>query len=160
MLSLIRQVSAAGLRPAPLTRLSGMAAPTLRRLPFGLRDLSTETRSKIEQQIKGSPVYLYMKGTPAAPACGFSRAVVQILEYNGLSFAPGAPVGFTNVLEDAEIREGIKEFSEWPTIPQLYVNGEFVGGCDILINMQESGEIGEFLAKHGVVALEDTTAKN
>ncbi|MCJ1412335.1 monothiol glutaredoxin grx5 [Ptychographa xylographoides] len=89
-----------------------------------------------------------MKGTPETPQCGFSRASIQILGLQGVD-----PAKFTafNVLEDEELRQGIKEFSEWPTIPQLYVGGEFVGGCDILMGMHQSGELGKMLEDKGVL---------
>ncbi|KAF7312092.1 Glutaredoxin [Mycena indigotica] len=107
------------------------------RLPNS-RLLSQEARSKIQQAVSGSPVVLFMKGSPAAPECGYSRAVVQIL---GLQQVPSEKVVTYNVLADPELRNGIKEFSDWPTIPQLYVNGEFVGGADILLSMHQSGEL-------------------
>jgi monothiol glutaredoxin len=95
-----------------------------------------DTQDRIRQQVAGNPVVLYMKGTPDAPMCGFSATAVQILEACGVE-----EVATVNVLEDAEIRQGIKEFSNWPTIPQLYVNGEFVGGSDIMREMFQSGEL-------------------
>ena len=81
---------------------------------------------EIQKHIEGSEVLLFMKGTPLFPQCGFSARVVQILRHSGVPFAS------VNVLEDPEIRDGIKEFSNWPTIPQLYIKGEFIGGCDIV----------------------------
>jgi monothiol glutaredoxin len=90
----------------------------------------------IKQQVTGSPVVLYMKGTPQFPQCGFSQRAIQILTACGVS-----EVTTYNVLEDAEIRQGIKEYANWPTIPQLYVNGEFVGGSDIMTEMYQSGEL-------------------
>lgn len=81
-----------------------------------------------------------MKGTPNVPQCGFSRAVVQLLDINGVE---PATLKTYNVLEDQELRDAIKEYSSWPTIPQLYVNGEFVGGCDILLGMHQSGELSQ-----------------
>lgn len=94
----------------------------------------------IARQVRENRVVLYMKGTPAAPQCGFSAAAVQILEACGVDDA-----ATVNVLADAEIRQGIKEFSSWPTIPQLYVNGEFVGGADIMREMYQSGELQKVL---------------
>jgi len=99
---------------------------------------------QIAQEITENPVVLFMKGTPDFPQCGFSGQVVQILEY------VGAPFKGINVLEDPELRQGIKEFSNWPTIPQLYVKGEFVGGCDIVREMFQSGELAAHLAEAGV----------
>jgi monothiol glutaredoxin len=93
-------------------------------------------QDKIKQQVTGSPVVLYMKGTPDAPMCGFSARAIQILGACGVK-----DFQTVNVLEDAEIRQGIKEFANWPTIPQLYVNGEFVGGTDIMMEQYQSGEL-------------------
>ncbi len=92
-------------------------------------------QARIELEIAANPVMLYMKGTPLFPQCGLSARVVQILNHLG------APFATANVLEDPALRDGIKQFSSWPTIPQLYVNGEFVGGCDIITEMFQSGEL-------------------
>jgi monothiol glutaredoxin len=101
-----------------------------------------DVQQRIKQQVTGHPVVLYMKGTPQIPQCGFSAAAVQILKACGIDDA------FTvNVLEDAEIRQGIKEFANWPTIPQLYVRGEFVGGSDIMREMYQSGELQKLLVE-------------
>ena len=100
---------------------------------------------QITEEITANPVVLFMKGTPEFPQCGFSGQVVQILDYLG------APFKGVNVLADADIRQGIKEFSNWPTIPQLYVKGEFVGGADIIREMFEADELGPFFAERGVV---------
>ena len=99
---------------------------------------------QIKSEIDASPVTLFMKGTPVFPQCGFSARVVQILSHMGVPFRG------VNVLEDAEIREGIKAFSNWPTIPQLYVKGEFVGGCDIVTEMFQSGELATLMSENGV----------
>jgi monothiol glutaredoxin len=102
--------------------------------------MTMDTQDKIRQQVTGNPVVLYMKGTPQFPQCGFSALACQVLN------ACGVQEFFTvNVLADAEIREGIKQYANWPTIPQLYVNGEFVGGSDILREMYESGELQKLL---------------
>ncbi|OQR84641.1 monothiol glutaredoxin-5, mitochondrial precursor [Achlya hypogyna] len=93
----------------------------------------------IQSHVDTYPIMLYMKGTPSSPQCGFSRQVVQILHAQGISFDS------VNVLDHPEIREGVKEFSQWPTIPQLFVKGEFVGGCDIITDMHKSGELAELL---------------
>lgn len=98
----------------------------------------------IKSAVDNNDVFLFMKGTPVFPQCGFSSTVVQILDYLGVEY------GAMNVLEDPSIRQGIKDFSNWPTIPQLYVKGEFVGGCDIVRDMFEQGELREFLAEKGV----------
>ena len=94
---------------------------------------------RIENDINSNRVMLYMKGIPAAPMCGFSDTVVKILQQLGVEF------GSANVLEDTELREGIKNFSDWPTIPQLYVDGNFIGGCDIVVEMYQSGELQSLL---------------
>jgi monothiol glutaredoxin len=100
---------------------------------------------RIKHDVTSNPVVLYMKGTPVFPQCGFSAAVVQILTELGVKFKG------VDVLTDPEIRQGIKEFSSWPTIPQLYVKGEFVGGCDIIREMAETGELKQLLETNGVV---------
>ena len=100
-----------------------------------------DVQQRIRQQVSGHPVVLYMKGTPQSPQCGFSANAIQILK------ACGAQEVFTvDVLEDAEVRQGIKAFANWPTIPQLYVKGEFVGGSDIMREMYESGELQKLLS--------------
>jgi monothiol glutaredoxin len=99
---------------------------------------------RIKQDVTSNPVVLFMKGTPVFPQCGFSAAVVQILSELGVKFKG------IDVLTDPEIRQGIKEFSSWPTIPQLYVKGEFVGGCDIVREMAETGELRQLLETNGV----------
>jgi len=99
---------------------------------------------RIQGEIDRNDVMLYMKGTPMFPQCGFSARVVQILSHMGVPFESA------NVLEDMELREGIKGFSNWPTIPQLYVKGEFVGGCDIVTEMFQSGELESLLAEKGI----------
>ena len=96
----------------------------------------------IRDQVTKHPVVLYMKGTPDFPQCGFSANAIGVLRACGVE-QPHT----VNVLEDAEIRQGIKEYANWPTIPQLYVNGEFVGGCDIMIEMYQSGELQKLLGK-------------
>jgi len=98
----------------------------------------------INKEIKSNDVVLFMKGTPQFPMCGFSGQVVQILDHIGVEFKG------VNVLDDASIRQGIKDFSNWPTIPQLYVKGEFVGGCDIIREMFQAGELQSLLAENGV----------
>ena len=104
----------------------------------------TAATTRIEREITENPVMLYMKGTAMFPQCGFSARVVQILTHLGVKFATA------NVLEDASLRDGIKAFSNWPTIPQLYVKGEFVGGCDIITEMFQAGELEALLAEKGV----------
>ena len=100
-----------------------------------------DVQDLIKEQVTTNPVVLYMKGTPRAPMCGFSATAVQILQ------ACNLPLFFSvNVLEEPAIRDGIKVFSEWPTIPQLYIRGEFIGGCDIMREMHHSGELKTLLA--------------
>ena len=103
-----------------------------------------EIKEKIENLIKDNEVCLFMKGTPDAPQCGFSMAVTNMLKLLEVNFQS------VNVLEDQNIREGIKTFSDWPTIPQLYVKKEFVGGCDIVKEMYESGELAKLLETKGI----------
>ena len=98
----------------------------------------------IDNEVKGNDVVLFMKGTPGFPQCGFSGQVVQILDYLGVDYKG------VNVLASDELRQGIKEYSSWPTIPQLYVKGEFVGGCDIVREMFQAGELQSFLTEKGI----------
>ena len=102
--------------------------------------MTMDTQEKIKQQVTGNPVVLYMKGTPQFPQCGFSALAVQALSACGVTrfFS-------VNVLENPDIRQGIKEYANWPTVPQLYVNGEFVGGSDIMKEMYQSGELQKLL---------------
>lgn len=104
----------------------------------------TPVADRIAKEIAENPVMLYMKGTAMFPQCGFSARVVQILSHMNVPFATA------NVLEDPELRDGIKQFSQWPTIPQLYVKGEFVGGCDIITEMYQTGELTSLLAENGI----------
>ena len=106
--------------------------------------MANDVFERIQTEIDQAPVMLYMKGTALFPQCGFSARVVQILTHMGVPFQSA------NVLEDMELREGIKQFSQWPTVPQLYVKGEFVGGCDIITEMFQSGELETLLAEKGV----------
>ena len=99
----------------------------------------SEVKKKIERQVAENPVVLYMKGSRETPQCGFSARVVNILDSYGVEYET------VDVLADQEIRQGIKDYSDWPTLPQLYVNGGFVGGCDICTEMHESGELGRLL---------------
>ncbi|KAI9801327.1 MAG: monothiol glutaredoxin grx5 [Sarcosagium campestre] len=116
--------------------------------PLSIRSISTETKAAIEKAVGSAPVVLFMKGTPETPQCGFSRASIQILSLQGVD-----PAKFSafNVLEDQDLRQGIKEFSEWPTIPQLYVNKNFVGGCDILMSMHQNGELAKLFEDEKVL---------
>jgi len=100
----------------------------------------------IKNAVDATDVLLFMKGTPQFPQCGFSSTVCQILQHLGVDFKS------VDVLQSADVRQGIKEFSNWPTVPQLYVKGEFVGGCDIIREMYDSGELADFLTEKGVSA--------
>ena len=106
--------------------------------------MTNPTFETIKKTITDNDVVLYMKGTPVFPQCGFSSTVVQILDYIGAEYAS------VNVLEDPEIRQGIKEFNNWPTIPQVFVKGEFIGGCDIVREMFETGELRDLITEKGV----------
>jgi monothiol glutaredoxin len=104
----------------------------------------SEIKTWIDNEVKSNDVVLFMKGTPTFPQCGFSSQVVQILDYLGVDYKG------VNVLENMDVREGIKEYSNWPTIPQLYVKGEFVGGCDIVREMFQEGELKTYLTDRGL----------
>ncbi|TFY68283.1 hypothetical protein EVG20_g3627 [Dentipellis fragilis] len=132
----------------PLARATPTAFPSSSTSLLFRRLLSNESRDAIQKAVSSSPLVVFMKGTPDFPQCGFSRAVVQVLDLHGV---PSEKMHTFNVLEDAELRTGIKEFSEWPTIPQVYVNSEFVGGCDILLGMHQSGELEELLRKNNII---------
>ena len=103
----------------------------------------SDTQQRIDQLVKGNDIVLFMKGTASFPQCGFSGRAVQILKASGVDTKNITTV---NVLEDHEIRQGIKDYSQWPTIPQLYVKGEFIGGSDIMMEMYESGELQQLVA--------------
>jgi monothiol glutaredoxin len=102
-------------------------------------DSANEAVKLIDEHVKRNPIMLYMKGNPGMPMCGFSARVVQVLRAEGVDFSS------VNVLDYPAIREGVKVYSDWPTIPQLYVKGEFIGGCDIITSMHESGELADLL---------------
>lgn len=106
--------------------------------------MSDDVQARIAEAVKSADVLLFMKGTPLFPQCGFSSRAIAILDHLGVEYAT------VDVLQDQGIRQGIKEFSDWPTIPQLYVKGEFVGGSDIMMEMYEAGELSELMAEKGV----------
>ncbi len=108
----------------------------------------SDVASRIRDEVGSNDVVLFMKGTPVFPQCGFSAAVVEVLDHMGVRFKG------VNVLVDPEIREGIKAYSDWPTIPQLYVKGEFVGGCDIIREMYSTGELHQLLKDKGITLTE------
>ncbi|MBP0482981.1 Grx4 family monothiol glutaredoxin [Sagittula salina] len=113
----------------------------------------TDAKTRIDEIVKSNDVVLYMKGTKQMPQCGFSQRVAGVLNYMGVDYAD------VNVLSDEEIRQGIKDYSEWPTIPQLYVKGEFVGGCDIITEMTLSGELDQLFDQNGVSYNKDAAEK-
>jgi monothiol glutaredoxin len=137
-------------RPALGNQASGSSGvvPTLRRYE---RD-SMAIEQFIDNEVKGNDVVLFMKGTPQFPMCGFSGQVVQILDHLGVTYKG------LNVLESDDLRDGIKAYSNWPTIPQLYVKGEFVGGCDIVREMFQAGELQSLLKDKGVAVREGASA--
>ena len=106
--------------------------------------LNEEVKNKIENSIQKNDVCLFMKGSPDAPQCGFSMAVSNVLKHLEIKFAG------INILEDSDLRDGIKIYSEWPTIPQLYIKGEFIGGCDIVKEMFENGELQKILSNKSI----------
>lgn len=114
-------------------------------VPAVSADLNTEVHQFIDGTIKNNPVVLFMKGTPDQPRCGFSSLVVQVLDHLGVEFAG------VDVLQDNDLREGIKVYSDWPTIPQLYVKEEFIGGADIVRELFQNGELKTLLAEKGVI---------
>lgn len=108
----------------------------------------TDTNERIDSIVKGNDVVLFMKGTPLFPQCGFSSRAIAILDHLGVAYDS------FDVLQDMEVRQGIKAYSDWPTIPQLYVKGEFVGGSDIMMEMYEAGELQQLMAESGVARAE------
>lgn len=113
----------------------------------------TDAKTRIDETVNSNDVVLFMKGTKTMPQCGFSSRVAGVLNYMGVDFVD------VNVLADADIRQGIKDYSDWPTIPQLYVKGEFVGGCDIVTEMTLSGELDALLETSGVAYDKDAADK-
>jgi monothiol glutaredoxin len=128
---------------------AGLQSPKIDSNP---ETLMTDAHATIDKAVKSNDVMLFMKGTPQFPQCGFSSQVVQILDYLGVPFES------VNVLSDADVRQGIKDYSNWPTIPQLYVKGEFVGGCDIVREMFQSGELASHLTEAGIVCSQPAKA--
>ncbi|KAJ2546333.1 monothiol glutaredoxin grx5, partial [Coemansia sp. RSA 1836] len=116
------------------------------------RFITDRAKTTIDDAISQNDLVVFMKGTPDEPLCGFSRAVIQVLQMHGVDEIAGV-----NCLQDPEIREGIKEFSDWPTIPQVYVKGEFIGGCDVMVQMHQSGELHELLVKEGILKADTET---
>ena len=108
--------------------------------------MTDDTNARLQSLVDSNAVLLFMKGTPLFPQCGFSNRAISILSHLGVEFES------VDVLQDQEVRQGIKAFSDWPTIPQLYVKGEFVGGSDIMMEMYESGELAQLLEEKGVSA--------
>ncbi|KAJ1965967.1 monothiol glutaredoxin grx5 [Dipsacomyces acuminosporus] len=110
------------------------------------RYITDHAKTLIDDAVKSNDLVVFMKGTPDEPMCGFSRAVVQILQIHGVEELVGV-----DCLQDPEVREGIKEYTDWPTIPQVYIKGEFIGGCDVMVQMHQSGELHELLVKEGIL---------
>ncbi|XP_069807404.1 glutaredoxin-related protein 5, mitochondrial [Dendropsophus ebraccatus] len=121
---------------------AALRSPVIRRL---LSQSSSSSPEYVGGLVKKDKVVVFMKGTPAQPLCGFSNAVVQILRMHGVD-----EYAAYNVLEDQDLRQGVKNYSNWPTIPQVYLNGDFVGGCDILLQMHQNGDLVEELKKLGI----------
>ena len=113
----------------------------------------TDAKTRIDETVKSNDVVLYMKGTKDMPQCGFSSKVAGVLNYIGIDYTD------VNVLADEDIRQGIKDYSDWPTIPQLYVKGEFVGGCDIIVEMTLSGELDGMFEENGIGFDKDASNK-
>ncbi len=114
---------------------------------------TTTAEAQIKETVTSNPVVLFMKGNKTMPQCGFSSRVAGVLNYMGVDYAD------VDVLQDQEIRQGIKDYSDWPTIPQLYVKGEFVGGCDIITEMTLSGELDQLFEQNGIAYDKDAAAK-
>ena len=152
-----QQIRQAAASASPLSALRLSQTPSSFSLAQQIRLLSDQTRQAIDKAVSSAPVVLFMKGTPETPQCGFSRASIQILGLQGVDPAKFAAF---NVLEDPELRSGIKEYSDWPTIPQLYVDKEFVGGCDILVSMHQNGELAKLLEEKHVLAPAEEGAKD
>ncbi|KAJ1955528.1 monothiol glutaredoxin grx5, partial [Linderina pennispora] len=134
------------LRTAVQRPLAQRLGATLPQSFLGARFITDRAKNIIEEAVKDNDLIVFMKGTPDEPMCGFSRAVVQILQMHGVDELVGV-----DCLQDPEIREGIKEYTDWPTIPQVYVKGEFIGGCDVMVQMHQSGELHELLIKEGIL---------
>jgi monothiol glutaredoxin len=109
-----------------------------------MNSMTQSAQERIKNTVEKNDIVLYMKGSPSFPQCGFSSTVVQIFDYLGAEYAS------VNVLEDAEVRQGIKDYNNWPTIPQVFVKGEFIGGCDIVREMFENGELKSTLTEKGI----------
>ncbi|KAJ2367768.1 monothiol glutaredoxin grx5 [Coemansia sp. RSA 2610] len=118
------------------------------------RLITDRAKSLIDDAVKQNDLVVFMKGTPDEPMCGFSRAVIQILQMHGVDEIAGV-----DCLQDPEIREGVKEYTDWPTIPQVYVKGEFIGGCDVMVQMHQSGELHELLVKEKILPEEPESEK-
>ncbi|KAL1447617.1 hypothetical protein MTO96_028428 [Rhipicephalus appendiculatus] len=128
-------------------RLGLATSAAMLRSPVRLLSAAAPISDKIANLIKQDKVVVFMKGVPEQPRCGFSNAVVQVLRMHGVDYSAH------DVLQDEALRQGIKDFSNWPTIPQVYIDGQFVGGCDIVLQMHQSGELVDELAKVGIKSL-------
>ncbi|KAM6451552.1 glutaredoxin-related protein 5, mitochondrial [Liasis olivaceus] len=135
----------AALRLAGLSRPWGYFVRPLSQAESSSGGEGGGSKEAVERLVRAHPIVVFMKGSPAQPQCGFSNAVVQILRLHGVN-----DYRAYDVLQDPDLRQGIKNYSNWPTIPQVYLNGEFVGGCDILLQMHQSGDLVEELKKLGI----------
>ncbi|CAL8316381.1 unnamed protein product [Merluccius merluccius] len=140
------RASARCLRPASLLWRRAVPVVPVPVVPVGrFLSAATDMQQTLGEMVKKDKVVVFIKGTPAQPMCGFSNAVIQILRMHGVE-----DYAAYNVLDDQDLRQGIKEFSNWPTIPQVYINSEFLGGCDILLQMHQNGDLVEELNKLGI----------
>ncbi|CAH1790960.1 unnamed protein product [Owenia fusiformis] len=126
---------------------ASLTRPNIHRILSASYALSAEQKTRLDSMVNKEKLVVFMKGTPEEPRCGFSRAVMEILRFHGVDQNKFVTY---NILEDEDTRQGIKEYSNWPTIPQVYMNGEFVGGCDIMIDMHKNGELIEELQNIGI----------
>ncbi|ALC48868.1 CG14407 [Drosophila busckii] len=131
-------------------RQGSMLAPTMRAMRWYSADAgapaATVDKPTMDKLVRTNKVVVFMKGNPQAPRCGFSNAVVQIMRMHGVQYDAH------DVLQNEALRQGVKDYSDWPTIPQVFINGEFVGGCDILLQMHQSGDLIEELKKAGIIS--------
>lgn len=144
MASLINRSLTTIIRPIVFNQPKKFLAPSTTTTVFRLFASEPASKEKLEKLVKGNKVVVFMKGVPDAPKCGFSNAVAQILRMHGVQYDSH------DVLSDESIRQGVKDFTNWPTIPQVFINGEFIGGCDILLQMHQNGELVEELEKVGI----------
>ncbi|KAJ2771721.1 monothiol glutaredoxin grx5 [Coemansia nantahalensis] len=145
--SLLRNTTLRTAAARPVLGRHALGAPGFQLVAHRL--ITARAQSLIDNAVKQNDLVVFMKGTPDEPMCGFSRAVVQILQMHGVD-----GIASVDCLQDPEVREGIKEYTDWPTIPQVYVKGEFIGGCDVMVQMHQSGELHELLVKENILPAE------